>query len=42
MDGQPAEARRHLAQLERLCGNRTCEDYGDLAGAIDRYRAPSR
>ena len=42
MDGKPAEARRHLAELERLCGNRTCEEYGDLAGAIDRYRAPSR
>ncbi len=42
MDGKPADARRHLAELERLCGNRTCEEYGDLSAAIDRYRPPSR
>jgi Flp pilus assembly protein TadD len=39
MDGKPAEAERHLAELERLCGNRTCEEYADLSKAIAGYRA---
>lgn len=42
MDGKPADARRHLTELERLCGNRTCEEYADLAAAIARYRPVSR
>lgn len=39
MDRQPAEAEKHLARLEALCGNRTCEEYADLAEAIARYKA---
>ncbi|OSZ74813.1 tetratricopeptide repeat protein [Hydrogenophaga sp. IBVHS1] len=39
MDRRPAEARKHLAELARLCGNQTCEEYVDLAGAIDEYKA---
>ena len=42
MDGKLADARRHLTELERLCGNRTCEEYADLAAAIARYRPVSR
>jgi Flp pilus assembly protein TadD len=34
-----AEAQKHLAELARLCGNQTCEEYVDLAGAIDAYKA---
>ena len=35
-DRQPAMARRHLEALEQICGNRTCEEYVDLAAAIAR------
>lgn len=38
MDKKPAEAEKHLAQLEALCGNRTCEEYTDLAKAIADYK----
>ena len=34
MDNKPAEAQKHLAELEKICGNRTCEEYADLAKAI--------
>lgn len=40
MANKPDEARAHLAQLERICGNRTCEEYADLAEAIGKYKAP--
>ncbi len=36
MRGDLARARHHLAQLERLCGGRDCEEYRDLQAAIDR------
>ena len=39
MNKQPAEAEKHLATLEQLCGNRTCEEYVDLAKALGDYRA---
>ena len=39
MNHQPAEAGKHLAELARLCGNQTCEEYVDLAQAIEAYRA---
>jgi len=43
MDRKPAEAEKHLAELARLCGNQTCEEYADLAGAIKAYKAgPAR
>ena len=38
MDRKPADAEWHLAELERICGNRTCEEYQDLARAISAYR----
>ena len=37
MDKKPAEAEKHLAILESLCGNKTCEEYEDLAKAIAEY-----
>lgn len=37
--GKPAEAQAQLAQLEQICGNRSCEEYEDLAKAIADYRA---
>jgi Flp pilus assembly protein TadD len=38
MDKKPAEAEKHLAALEKLCGNKTCEEYADLAKAIAAYK----
>ncbi len=39
MDKKPAEAEKHLALLEKACGNKTCEEYQDLAKAIAQYKA---
>jgi Tfp pilus assembly protein PilF len=38
MDRKPAEAEKHLADLEKICGNRTCEEYTDLSRAIADYK----
>ena len=42
MDRKPLEAEKHLAQLEAICGNRTCGEYADLAQAIASYKAGAR
>jgi predicted Zn-dependent protease len=39
MDRKPAEAEKHLAQLERICGGTQCEQYQDLAKSIADYKA---
>ncbi len=39
MDKKPQEAEKHLAELEQLCGNKTCEEYADLAKSIAEYKA---
>jgi Flp pilus assembly protein TadD len=39
MDKKPAEAEKHLVLLEKICGNKTCEEYADLAAAIAKYKA---
>lgn len=41
MDNKPEEAKRHLAELEKICGNRTCEEYADLAKAIAEFKPPA-
>jgi Flp pilus assembly protein TadD len=38
MDKKPAEAEKHLAELEKICGNKTCEEYADLAKSIAEYK----
>jgi Flp pilus assembly protein TadD len=38
MDKKPAEAEKHLAELEKICGNKTCEEYADLSAAIAKYK----
>jgi hypothetical protein len=38
MDRKPAQAAQHLADLEKICGNRSCEEYQDLEKAIAAYR----
>ena len=42
MDKKPAEAEKHLAALEKICGNKTCEEYDDLAKAIAKYKAENK
>lgn len=42
MARNPLEAEKHLAALETICGNRTCEEYADLAKAISAYTARNR
>ena len=39
MDKKPAEAEGHLAQLEQVCGNRSCAEYQDLSRAITQFKA---
>lgn len=39
MKKEPAEAERLLAELEKLCGGRNCEEYRDLAQSIADYKA---
>ena len=39
MDRKPAEAGKHLAELEKICGNRSCEEYADLAKSIADYKS---
>jgi len=38
MDRKPELAEQHLASLEKICGNRQCEEYQDLAKALAAYR----
>ena len=42
MDKKPAEAQKHLVQLEAICGNKTCEEYADLAKAMAEYKARNK
>ncbi len=39
MDKKPQEAEKHLLELEKICGNKTCEEYADLARALAEYKA---
>ena len=41
MDKRPAEAEKHLTELEKICGNKTCEEYADLFKAIADYKTKS-
>ena len=42
MDKKPEMAEKHLAELEKLCGNKTCEEYADLAKALAAYKAAAK
>lgn len=37
MDNKPDEARKHLAQIERICGNVTCPNHVSLAKALESH-----
>jgi Flp pilus assembly protein TadD len=38
IEKKPEEAEKHLAELEKICGNTTCEEYADLAKSIAAYK----
>jgi Flp pilus assembly protein TadD len=38
IEKKPEEAEKHLAELEKICGNKTCEEYADLAKSIAAYK----
>ena len=39
LEKKPAEAEKHLAELEKICGGKACEEYQDLAKAIAEYKS---
>lgn len=39
MQKRLAQAQQHLAELERICGGRDCEEYRDLAKAIADFQS---
>ena len=39
LENRPDDAQVHLLKLEQICGNRTCEEYQDLARAISDWKA---
>ena len=42
MQKRPAQAEEHLMELEKICGNKTCEEYVDLAKSIADYKAAAK
>ncbi|CAN5272445.1 hypothetical protein BH11PSE11_BH11PSE11_28420 [soil metagenome] len=42
MANKPADAEKHLARLETICGNKTCEEYAELNKAIATWKAASK
>ena len=39
MDRKPDEAEKHLAELEKICGGKSCEEYQDLAKSIAEFKS---
>jgi Flp pilus assembly protein TadD len=42
MDKKPAEAEKHLALLEKICGGKACEEYKDLEQSLAKYKAANK
>lgn len=42
MEKRPVEAEKHLAELEKICGNKECPEYQDLAKAIGEFKAAAK
>ncbi len=38
MDKKPDEAQKHLVQIQRICGNTSCDNHVTLAKAIQQYK----
>lgn len=39
MERKPDQAEKHLAELEKICGSRSCEEFAELSRAIAEYKA---
>ncbi|MBC7599393.1 MAG: tetratricopeptide repeat protein [Polaromonas sp.] len=39
MEKRPLEAEKHLAELEKICGNKICPEYADLSKSIAEFKA---
>ena len=39
MEKRPLEAEKHLAELEKICCNKTCMEYADLSKSIAEFNA---
>jgi Flp pilus assembly protein TadD len=42
MEKRPAQAEQHLVELEKICGNKDCPEYQDLAKAIGEFKAAAK
>lgn len=42
MEKRLPEAEKHLGELEKICGNTTCEEYQELAKAIGQFKAAAK
>jgi Tfp pilus assembly protein PilF len=42
MEKRPAQAEQHLVELEKICGNKECPEYQDLAKAIGEFKAAAK
>ncbi|TWO68694.1 hypothetical protein FN976_22100 [Caenimonas sedimenti] len=42
MEKRPAQAEQHLAELEKICGNKECPEYQELAKAIGEFKAAAK
>ena len=42
MEKRPLQAEQHLAELEKICGGQTCEEYQELSRAIAEFRKTAK
>ena len=42
MEKRPLQAEQHLAELEKICGGQSCEEYQELSRAIAEYRKTAK
>jgi Tfp pilus assembly protein PilF len=42
MEKRPAQAEQHLVELEKICGNKECPEYQELAKAIGEFKAAAK
>lgn len=42
MEKRPLQAEQHLAELEKICGGQSCEEYQELSRAIAEFRKTAK
>ena len=42
MEKRPVQAEEHLIELEKICGNKECPEYQELAKAIGEFKAAAK